>query len=128
MVSLVLPPAQRASRELGADPYNVASMRGRSSPGFTESLGGAIKVPGISYVNYVVPAIFLEAVLIGGMSTSLALAQDLQSGIIDRFRSLPMARSAVGRGAGAGDRFGLGSGCCLDGDLVLVFDGGQSTE
>ena len=52
-------------------------------------------VPGGSYVDYVVPAVFLEAVLIGGMTTSIGLAQDLQSGIIDRFRSLPMARSAV---------------------------------
>lgn len=48
-----------------------------------------------SYVDFVVPAIFVEAVLIGGMTTSIGLAQDLKSGIIDRFRSLPMARSAV---------------------------------
>jgi ABC-2 type transport system permease protein/oleandomycin transport system permease protein len=62
---------------------------------FRYVLGGAIQIPGGSYVNYVVPAIFVEAVLIGGMTTSIGLAQDLQSGIIDRFRSLPMARSAV---------------------------------
>jgi ABC-2 type transport system permease protein/oleandomycin transport system permease protein len=62
---------------------------------FRYVLGGAIRVPGGSYVDYVVPAIFLEAVLIGGMTTSIGLAQDLKSGIIDRFRSLPMARSAV---------------------------------
>ena len=62
---------------------------------FRYVLGGAIHVPGVHYVNYVVPAVFLEAVLIGGMTTSIGLAQDLQSGILDRFRSLPMARSAV---------------------------------
>lgn len=62
---------------------------------FRYVLGGAIKVPGSNYVDYVVPAIFVEAVLIGGMTTSIGLAQDLQTGIIDRFRSLPMARSAV---------------------------------
>ncbi|MFI5042210.1 MAG: ABC transporter permease, partial [Acidimicrobiales bacterium] len=62
---------------------------------FRYVLGGAIHVPGGHYVNYVVPAVFLEAVLIGGMTTAIGLAQDLQSGIIDRFRSLPMARSAV---------------------------------
>jgi ABC transporter DrrB family efflux protein len=62
---------------------------------FRYVLGGAIVIPGGSYVNYVVPAIFVEAVLIGGMTTSIGLAQDLKSGIIDRFRSLPMARSAV---------------------------------
>jgi ABC transporter DrrB family efflux protein len=56
---------------------------------------GAIQIPGGHYVDYVVPAVFIEAVLIGGMTTSIGLAQDLHSGIIDRFRSLPMARSAV---------------------------------
>jgi ABC-2 type transport system permease protein len=62
---------------------------------FRYVLGGAIRVPGGSYVDYVVPAIFLEAVLIGGITTSVALAEDLKSGILDRFLSLPMARSAV---------------------------------
>lgn len=62
---------------------------------FRYVLGGAIQIPGGRYVDFVVPAIFVEAVLIGGMTTSIGLAQDLKSGIIDRFRSLPMARSAV---------------------------------
>jgi ABC transporter DrrB family efflux protein len=63
---------------------------------FRYVLGGAIRIPGSRpYVDFVVPAIFVEAVLIGGMTTSVGLAQDLKSGIIDRFRSLPMARSAV---------------------------------
>jgi ABC transporter DrrB family efflux protein len=62
---------------------------------FRYVLGGAIQIPGGHYVDFVVPAIFVEAVLIGGMTTSIGLAQDLKSGIIDRFRSLPMARSAV---------------------------------
>jgi ABC transporter DrrB family efflux protein len=50
-----------------------------------------------------VPGVFLEAVLIGGMATALGLAEDLKSGIIDRFRSLPMARSAVLAGRTAAD-------------------------
>ena len=62
---------------------------------FRYVLGGAIHIRGSNYVDYVVPAVFVEAVLIGGMATSIGLAQDLKSGIIDRFRSLPMARSAV---------------------------------
>lgn len=62
---------------------------------FRYVLGGAIVIPGGRYVDYVVPAIFVEAVLIGGLTTSIGLAQDLQSGIVDRLRSLPMARSAV---------------------------------
>jgi len=62
---------------------------------FRYVLGGAITVPGGSYVDFVVPASFLEAVLIGGLTTSIGVAEDLKSGIIDRFQSLPMARSAV---------------------------------
>jgi ABC-2 type transport system permease protein/oleandomycin transport system permease protein len=62
---------------------------------FRYVLGGAIQIRGYSYVDYVVPAVFLEAVLIGGMTTSIGLATDVKSGILDRFRSLPMARSAV---------------------------------
>jgi ABC transporter DrrB family efflux protein len=56
--------------------------------------GGAIRVPG-GYTEYVVPAMFLEAMLMTGMSTAIGIAEDLRSGITDRFRSLPMARSAV---------------------------------
>ncbi len=62
---------------------------------FRYVFGGAIRIPGFSYVNFVVPAVFIEAVLIGGVTTAIGLSQDLKSGIIDRFRSLPMARSAV---------------------------------
>ncbi len=62
---------------------------------FRYVLGGAIRIPGISYVNFVVPAVFIEAVLIGGVTTAIGLSQDLKSGVVDRFRSLPMARSAV---------------------------------
>jgi ABC-2 type transport system permease protein/oleandomycin transport system permease protein len=62
---------------------------------FRYIFGGAIKVPGGHYVNFVVPAIFLEAVLVGAMTSAIGIAEDLKSGMIDRFRSLPMARSAV---------------------------------
>jgi ABC transporter DrrB family efflux protein len=62
---------------------------------FRYVLGGAIVIPGGRYVDFVVPAIFVEAVLIGGLTTAIGLADDLKSGIIDRLRSLPMARSAV---------------------------------
>ena len=41
---------------------------------FRYVLGGAISIPGGSYVDYVVPAVFVEAVLIGGMTTSIGLA------------------------------------------------------
>jgi ABC transporter DrrB family efflux protein len=56
---------------------------------------GAIKAPGGGYTNFVVPAIFLITVLVGAMTSAIGIAEDLKSGMIDRFRSLPMARSAV---------------------------------
>jgi ABC-2 type transport system permease protein/oleandomycin transport system permease protein len=57
--------------------------------------GGAIATPGMSYVNYLMAGIFVQTVMFGSISTSIGLAEDLQKGLIERFRSLPMARSAV---------------------------------
>jgi ABC-2 type transport system permease protein/oleandomycin transport system permease protein len=62
---------------------------------FTYVFGGAIKVPGGNYVNYLMPGIFVQTVAFGAVSTSIGLAEDLQKGLIERFRALPMARSAV---------------------------------
>ena len=57
--------------------------------------GGAIATPGMTYVNYLMAGIFVQTVMFGSISTSIGLAEDLQKGLIERFRSLPMARSAV---------------------------------
>jgi ABC transporter DrrB family efflux protein len=62
---------------------------------FRYVFGGAINVPGSSYVDYLMPGIFVQTALFGGAGTSIGLAFDLKGGIIDRFRTLPMARSAV---------------------------------
>ncbi len=62
---------------------------------FVYVFGGAIHVPGVSYVNYLMPGIFVQTVAFGSVQTSIGLAEDLQKGIIERFRALPMARSAV---------------------------------
>jgi ABC transporter DrrB family efflux protein len=62
---------------------------------FRYVFGGAIKTPGGDYVSFVVPAIFLITVLVGAMTSAIGIAEDLKSGMVDRFRSLPMARSAV---------------------------------
>jgi ABC-2 type transport system permease protein/oleandomycin transport system permease protein len=62
---------------------------------FRYVFAGAIRVPQGSYVDYLMPGIFVQTSLFGGASTAVGLASDLQGGIIDRFRSLPMARSAV---------------------------------
>src|SRR3954468_17056665 len=57
--------------------------------------GGAIDVGGESYVNYLMAGIFVQTVAFGAVSTGIGLYQDLQKGLVDRFCSLPMARSAV---------------------------------
>ncbi len=62
---------------------------------FRYVFGGAIATPGESYVNYLMPGIFAQTVAFGAVATGIGLAEDLRRGIIDRFRSLPMARSAV---------------------------------
>ncbi|MEX1217460.1 MAG: ABC transporter permease [Acidimicrobiales bacterium] len=62
---------------------------------FRYVFGGAIATPGMSYVDYLMAGIFVQTVLFGSVSTSVGLAEDLQKGLIERFRSLPMARSAV---------------------------------
>ncbi len=62
---------------------------------FRYVFGGAISVPGIPYVDYLMPGIFVQTVVFGSLTTGVGLAEDLQTGVIDRFRSLPMARSAV---------------------------------
>jgi ABC-2 type transport system permease protein/oleandomycin transport system permease protein len=62
---------------------------------FRYVFGGAIHTPGTSYVNYLIPGIFVQTVAFGAVATSIGLAEDLHKGIIERFRALPMARSAV---------------------------------
>ena len=62
---------------------------------FRYVFGGAIATPGMSYVDYLMAGIFVQTVMFGSVSTSIGLAEDLQKGLIERFRSLPMARSAV---------------------------------
>ena len=62
---------------------------------FRYVFGGSIHVPGESYVDYLIPGIIVQTVVFGATTTAVGLSQDLSTGIIDRFRSLPMARSAV---------------------------------
>jgi ABC-2 type transport system permease protein/oleandomycin transport system permease protein len=62
---------------------------------FRYVFGGAIKTPGYSYANFLIPGIIVQNIAFGGFVTALGLNEDLHKGLIDRFRSLPMARSAV---------------------------------
>jgi ABC transporter DrrB family efflux protein len=63
---------------------------------FRYVFGGAIDVPGdVSYAEFLLPGIFAQTVVFGSTITGASIAEDLQKGLIDRFRSLPMSRSAV---------------------------------
>jgi ABC-2 type transport system permease protein len=62
---------------------------------FRYVFGGAIDTGDLSYVNYLVAGILVQMLAFGANYTTLNLAIDLQRGIVDRFRSLPMARSAL---------------------------------
>ena len=59
-------------------------------------LGGAIQAStGGNYINYLMAGIFVQTAIFGSVTTGLGLAEDLQKGLMDRFRSLPMGRSSV---------------------------------
>jgi ABC-2 type transport system permease protein len=62
---------------------------------FAYVFGGAIEVPGVGYREFLIAGIFAQTVVFGATFTGYSVAEDLQKGIIDRFRSLPMAPSAV---------------------------------
>lgn len=64
---------------------------------FVYVFGGAIQVPPAfdGYADFLIPGIVVQNIAFGGFATALGLADDLNRGLIDRFRSLPMARSAV---------------------------------
>ncbi len=62
---------------------------------FRYAFGGAIHVPGVDYVDYLMPGIFAQSVCFGAIGTAVGLSADLRSGLLVRFRTLPMARIAV---------------------------------
>ncbi len=62
---------------------------------FRYVFGGAISTPGYSYVDFLVPGIIVQNIAFGGFVTAIGLNEDVHKGLIDRFRSLPMARAAV---------------------------------
>ncbi len=62
---------------------------------FRYIFGGAIPIAGTSYVNYMMGGMLVMAAMFGSYNTGIGMVTDLQRGLVDRFRSLPMARSAV---------------------------------
>jgi ABC transporter DrrB family efflux protein len=70
---------------------------------FAYVFGSAIDTPGVNYREFLIAGIFAQTVIFGATFTGAGLADDMQKGIIDRFRSLPMSRSAVLVGRTASD-------------------------
>ncbi|TML82693.1 MAG: ATP-binding cassette domain-containing protein [Actinobacteria bacterium] len=65
---------------------------------FVYVFGGAVRgsLPGgVKYVDFLLPGIFVQSVAFRATQTAVGLAEDLERGVVDRFRSMPMARSAV---------------------------------
>ncbi|MDP8961069.1 MAG: ABC transporter permease [Actinomycetota bacterium] len=65
---------------------------------FAYVFGGALSLalpPGTSYVDFLLPGIFVQSAAFRAIQTSVGLAEDLEGGVVDRFRSMPMARSAM---------------------------------
>ena len=70
---------------------------------FAYVFGSAIPIAGGSYREFLMAGIFAQTVIFGATFTGAGLAEDMQKGIIDRFRSLPMSRAAVVMGRTASD-------------------------
>jgi len=61
---------------------------------FNYVFGGAIRTGGMEYIQYFLPGFMVQTVVFGSTQTSVGLAEDLSTGVIDRFRSLPISRLA----------------------------------
>jgi ABC-2 type transport system permease protein/oleandomycin transport system permease protein len=90
---------------------------------FAYVFGGAINTPGFDYIDYMIPGIIVQNIAFGGFVTALGLNEDLKKGLIDRFRSLPMARPAVLAGRTLADVVtnALSTGVLLTTGLIIGF-------
>lgn len=93
---------------------------------FAAVFGGAISAalpPGVSYLNYLMAGIIVQTVAFGSTTTAVAVCSDLQKGIVDRFRSLPMANLAVLNGHVVSDLFrnGISTAVMILAGLVIGF-------
>ena len=70
---------------------------------FVYVFGSSIEIPGVPYREWLIAGIFAQTVVFGSTFTGAGIAEDMSKGIIDRFRSLPMSRSAVLVGRTASD-------------------------
>jgi len=90
---------------------------------FAFVFGGAIRTPGMTYIDFLLPGILVQTAAFGALNTAIALTQDLQNGLMDRFWSLPMTRLAVVLGRIASDTLlaAVGVGVMLVVGFVIGF-------
>lgn len=93
---------------------------------FSAVFGGAISLalpPGVTYLSFLMAGIIVQTVAFGSTTTAVAITNDLQKGIVDRFRSLPMSNIAVLNGHVVSDVFrnGISTVVMLLAGLVLGF-------
>jgi hypothetical protein len=70
---------------------------------FRYVFGGATHTGGVAYVDFLMPGIIVQTAIFGALLTGIGLTEDLKAGVVDRFRSLPIARSEVLLGRTAAD-------------------------
>ena len=90
---------------------------------FTAVFGGAIATGGGSYTNFLMAGIIVQTIAFGSTTTAIAICNDLQRGIVDRFRSLPMSNLAVLNGHVISDLFrnGISTVVMIVAGLVIGF-------
>jgi ABC-2 type transport system permease protein len=82
--------------------------------------GSAIKVPAGGYREYLMPGLFAMSAIAGVMASALLISKDVAEGVMDRFRSMPMARSAVPFGRTAADLLGAAIGVAIMAVIALL--------
>ena len=93
---------------------------------FSAVFGGAIGMalpPGVGYLNFLMAGIIVQTLAFGSTTTAIAVCNDMQKGIIDRFRSLPMSNMAVLAGHTVSDLFrnGISTAVMLVAGLAIGF-------
>lgn len=90
---------------------------------FTAVYSGAIQTQGVDYTNFLMAGIIVQTIAFGSSTTAFAITNDLQKGIIDRFRSLPMSNLAVVNGHVISDLFrnGLSAIVMLIAGFIMGF-------
>lgn len=90
---------------------------------FTAVFGGAIATQGGNYTNFLMAGIIVQTIAFGSTTTAIAICNDLQRGIVDRFRSLPMSNLAVLNGHVISDLFrnGISTVVMIVAGLVIGF-------